>query len=285
MYIFVDEYGNMGPPPRGGKPIDQRMFILGALVIPSTKALRRVSLAVTRARMSQVRTPQHSRCKPCARELKGEHLLAPIRRKLFKRIARIPGVHFYCLLIDKAQLKQQLRQLYSQRYNRAVANLLARMPFPRKLARVFLVIDLGGGGGAQQQRQTLTDLFKNSIKKRATHVAVRVRESHSDRCLQAVDALTNFAAQSFRLREKIDDFRIEQRNATLLADKRRLEKKLTAERRHLQGWQQAKNIMRGRMHLWQLPPGRLYTKSLRKLVRARITAVQKRKKNEANRRG
>src|ERR1041385_6061945 len=139
MYIFVDKYGNMGPPPPGTPPIDQRIFILGALVIPSTKALRRVSSAVTRARRAQVRTPQHSKCKPCARELKGEHLLAPVRRKLFSRIARIPDVHFYCLLIDKEQLRQPLRKLYAQRYNRAAANLLARMPFPRKLARVFLL--------------------------------------------------------------------------------------------------------------------------------------------------
>jgi hypothetical protein len=283
MYIFVDEYGNLAPTPLGATALNERIFMLGALVIGSNRSLRRVSVAISRAQRAQLRTPQHSKCKQCARELKGDHILDHVRRKLFKRIAKLPDVQFYCILIDKDRLRQPLIKLCANRYNRAVANLLARMPFPRQLRRVFLVIDKGGGGRARVQRQTLSQLFKNAIKQRATHVVVRVRDSHSDRCLQAVDLLTNFASQGFRFRIQVHEEKQQLERGVM--ERSRFAKRLSVAERRLRAWGQVKNSLRYRMHLWQIPPRRLYTRSLRRLVRARIAAMQDRKRNEANRRG
>src|SRR5437870_3142754 len=100
------------------------------------------------------------------------------------------------------------RNCITRRYNRIVVNLIARIPLPRQLERLTLVIDKGGTGNTperlRQQRHSLAQLFQNRIKSRATHIAIRVRDSHSDRCLQMVDVLTNFVSQGFRISEKIE---------------------------------------------------------------------------------
>jgi hypothetical protein len=155
------------------------------------------------------------------------------------------------------------------------------MPFQKRLARVFLVIDKGGAGKPHQQRQTLKDLFEYAIKSRGTHVTVRVRDSHLDRGLQAVDFLTHFASEEFRAHTRIaETYGLQEE----LAPKARL-RRLKGFKIRLHDVKAGKQILKGKLHLWRIPPGHLYARSLRRLVSARIEAIQQRKRNEANRRG
>ena len=282
MYIFIDEYGNIAPAPTRNPPFDQRVFVLGALVIPTNRSRRRVALAITRLLCDQARSSKQLNPKR-AREVKGDHLRPALRRVFFRRIARLADVHFYCILIDKDRVLQPLPRSYARRYNRAVANLLARAPIRPQVSRIFLVVDQGGAGRPTQQWQTLTALFKYAIKQRNTHVVVRVRESHKDRCLQAADVFTGFAAEGLRIKHRLDVLHAE-RKALHPQKTPRYDKLIDKEQVHLHGWRAAKDILKGRLHMWQIPPKRFALKSLRALIRTR-TKVAANSRGRANRRG
>ena len=190
MYIYVDEFGSLNSPRAEVLDIHSRLFALGAMVVPTNRSRRRLSVAVTRAWWEQVTSLEHRDCLTCKDEVKGSHLLAKVRKRLFRKLARCEDVHFYAIVIDKEKLRQPLAKLPAQRYNRAVANLLARFRMPKMATWITLIVDRGGAGlRTKSQRQSLAALFEEKIRSRRTHIAVRIRASHLDRCLQMVDVL------------------------------------------------------------------------------------------------
>lgn len=281
MYVYIDEYGNLAPP--SVSTLHDRPFVLGALIVRTNRSRRRVAVAATRALRAQLSSPQHKDCRLCGRELKGDHILASVRRQLFKRLARLPDLNFYCVVVDKARLMQPLPKLYSRRYNNLMLNLIARIPLPRQLDRAYIAVDQGGAGKPKQQWQSLTAMVRNVVRKHATDVKIRVRESHRDRCLQVADVLTNFASQEMRLRLAINEAYATL--ATSPSDSARYEKRIAIAARHLKGWRFSSKLLGNRVKMWVIPPNKLYNQRLRNFMRARIAFARYKKGNRANRRG
>jgi len=148
------------------------------------------------------------------------------------------------------------------------------------LQRAFVIID-EGGTGQRQQWQILSTLLRRAIRRYATQVLFRVRESHLDRCVQAVDVFTNFASQEVRLRGSINHL------YALLnarpAEAGRYEKRIRATARHLKGWHFSSKLLGHRARVWRIPPDTLYNARLRRFVQTRVALARSEKRNRANR--
>jgi hypothetical protein len=280
MYIFVDEFGSMDWPKTNNPPLNEGIFILGALAVQSNASLRRLSLSVTRAIQDQIRSnPQLTRLI----ELKGDDIGPKARKRIFNAVRRCEDVMFYALIIKKTRYTGRLPRSYIKRYNRVVINLLARLPLPGNLRRVTLVLDQGGVANGREQHLSLVNLFRHYIQSRAVHLAVRIRHSHVDRCLQAADVFTNFCYRSLAIEEKLRKITSELECAVDFNQKRRLEKQLKAERKHARGWAQSRHILAKHLCLWKSPPRRLLRKSLSSIVKSRITSKRKKRDTGTNR--
>jgi hypothetical protein len=230
MYIYVDESGDLGWRNRQAQPF----FVMMALVIKDKKSKRAISGAVTRAIVELRRRHQFGTKDPSWRvpELKG-HLLRHhprIRLRLLKRIARRARINIYAMVMDKRIIKQDVPRQYMRRYALAAMNILTQVPVPKNQRWVTMVVDsqarsaptqptkvrypsksqrkrqaaLREQDQARQRQYTLiiTSFFKRFLKRKGTHLAVWVRRSNEDRCIQASDILAHLMYEKGELDER-----------------------------------------------------------------------------------
>jgi hypothetical protein len=280
MYVYVDEVGNLEPPSPRTTALENRVFILGAIVIRTNKCRRRIGVAVTRAVRELQRESLRYTPWNWVPELKGTELRhhGRIRMRLFRRVKN-RDVRFYALVVEKRGLRSRLAYTYGRRYSRIALNLIARIPIPRHLKQVVLVIDRGGGGRPLQHRQSLVSHFRGSIKTRWTNLLVYIRDSQSDRGLQIADVWVHFVFEGLLLRERVKDLKMCIAGSTSVLERTKSAKLLSKFERRLEAWTKTRSVLRGSLFVLTVPPIRLYRTRVRNLVAKRIAARKRRRGN------
>lgn len=257
MYIYIDESGDFGwPITANSEPY--MMFTL--LVINDYRSKKTIAQAVSRA-ITDLKK-RHPSCKndpsKHIKELKGSKELADcpdVRLSFFKRIAKKASFKIYSIILDKRLLKQKLPKDYMERYSMLLLNILYDVTIPKNQRWVTMVVDsqataeptqpvivryLSKSKRLKQKKarnkdrnrrnqynQMITSVFRNTLKKKGTHLRVWHIRSNDDRCLQAVDVFSYFlfigeCIKEYRDEKKfISKLPIEKRNLIYLqTDKR-----------------------------------------------------------------
>lgn len=289
LYIYLDESGDICWANRETQPF----FVLVALVIKDKRSKKAIANAVTRA---TVEVRQRRQSSDRVRELKG-HLLRDhndVRLRLFKRIIRRARVSIFALVLDKRRIKQKVPASYAKSYSLCAINLLTQIPIPRLQRWVTMVVDSQARAARTQpsrvrypskrkrkeqsrlrildraKRQhfdrTVGNFFRKFLKKKGTHLRIWQRRSEEDRCIQAVDVISNWVHE----RWAINEYRA-RKLASLSASERQAVsgfKWWKRTQRKSMRWQDCREAI-GR-HLKIMRPHRLYRRKLHMLVSAML---------------
>ena len=301
MYIYLDESGNFCLSERSKET--QPYMVIAAIVIKDKRSKAAIAQAVTRAIVDWRRSHQEIRANPENRikELKGAGLPPEVRRRLFKLISRRnPNFEIHAIGVDKRDqrlAKQPLPNEYMRRYAVLVHDILSFVrPIIRSNQRwVTMVSDSQARAQpiqpgpvryscrrvrllqvklrkqdrqrGQQYRDFVTHRFRTVLRKRGTHLAVGLRRSEDDRCLQFADVVVNFIYEGLVLRNKSWESRKKLRAATGVEERKRVTKQLEHTGEKLKRWGETRHLLAPRLHF--LLAYRLYDKAVYRVQRDR----------------
>ena len=232
MYIYIDESGNFGWPCKSNS---DPFMIFAVLLIPDEKSKKAIAQRVSRA-IVELKT-----CHPSRKgighnlpilELKGSkelHDRPEVRRRLFKRMIKNANFEVYIIILDKRRMTQSLPQNYMERYSALLLNILLSVKIPNNQKWVTMVVDSQAKAEPTQPikrkypskakryaqkrlrvkdrnrkniyNQMVTTAFRRYLSKKRTFLKVWHVRSQEDRCLQAVDVISNMIYQRLRLYE------------------------------------------------------------------------------------
>lgn len=255
-------------------------MVIAAVVIKNKRSKAAIAQTVTRAIIDWRRSHQKVQANPSdkIKELKGADLPSEVRQRLFKRVLqRHCDFEVHAIAIDKRDKrlsKQNLPQQYMRRYAMLVHNILFSIhPQVRKNQRwITMVSDsqaraqpMSPGGvryrskrvrlqqvqlreqdrqRRQQYRDFVVHRFRNIMRKKGTHLAVFLRRSEEDLCLQFADVVVNFVYEGLTLRNKKRRLQQGLRSAPETKTKQALQKQLKHTSDRLNRWQETREILR-----------------------------------------
>ena len=178
FYIFLDESGDLGFSERSS-----RWFILSIIL---TNNHRRVEKCVKKIHSGLKK--KHRKIK----ELHAYHADDITRKRILRLLAGLDDLQIHCLVLNKDKVYTDLRKQKKYLYNYTANILLDRLHGRKKFKndeKVFIYID---------QRETNKFLKKNfeeylfnSFVKRGNNgFEVKIRPSHTEKCLQAADFIS-----------------------------------------------------------------------------------------------
>jgi hypothetical protein len=278
MYIYLDESGNFG---FSDKSLESYPYmVIAAVVIKNKRSKAAIAQAVTRAIIDWRRSHQKVQANPSdkIKELKGADLPSEVRQRLFKRVLqRHCDFEVHAVAIDKRDKrlsKQKLPKQYMRRYAMLVHNILFYIrPQVRKNQRwITMVSDSQARAQPMppgevryrskrvrlqqvrlrkqdhQRRRQYQDFvvhrFRNIMRKKGTHLAVFLRRSEEDSCLQFADVVVNFVYEGLTLRNKKRRLQQGLRSAPDTKTKQALQKQLRHTSGRLNRWQETRKILR-----------------------------------------
>lgn len=290
MYIYLDESGNFS---LSDKSIEKQPYmVIAAIVIKDKRSKAAIAQDVTRAIIDWRRSHQEIRANPAnkIKELKGADMPPEVRQRLFKLISqRKCDFEVHAVGIDKRDerlTKQSLPSQYMRRYAMLVHNILAFIrPQIRKNQRwVTMVSDSQARAQPmpsgevryrskrvrlqqvqlrrqdRQRRQVYRDFvvhrFRNILLKKGTHLAMWLKRSEDDRCLQFADVVVNFVYEGLKLRNKKRQLQQGLRSAPSTKMKQALRKQLKHTHEKLNTWEEAHRLLAPHLHF--LLTSRLY---------------------------
>ncbi len=282
MYIYLDESGNFS---LSDKSVEKQPYmVIATVVIKDKRSKAAIGQAVTRAIIDWRRSHQKIRANPGEKikELKGTDLPLEVRQRLFKLVIRREcNFAVHAIGIDKRDerlTRQPLPKEYMRRYAMLVHNILSFIsPEIRKNQRwVTMVSDSQARAQPmppgrfryqskrvrlqqvrlreqdRQRRQAYHDFivhrFRNILRKKGTHLAVWLRRSEEDRCLQFADVVVNFIYEGLTLRNKKRQLRYSLRSATDTKSKQGLRKQLQHITENLNRWEETRKLLEPHLH-------------------------------------
>lgn len=175
IYIFLDESGDLGFSERSS-----RWFVL---TIALTNNHRRVEKCV-----KKVHRGLKNKFKK-VKELHAYHSNDITRKRILKQLSEIDDLQVHCIVLNKKKVYVDLRNQKNYLYNYTANILLDRLYSKNNFKndeQVLVYID---------QRETNKFLKKNFekylteglIKRGSNGFKIRIKPSHTEKCLQAVD--------------------------------------------------------------------------------------------------
>lgn len=281
MYIYLDESGNFG---LSDKSLEKQPYmVIAAVVIKDKRSKTAIAQAVSRAIIDWRRSHQKIRANPNDRikELKGTDLPPEVRERLFKLVSRRQcDFEVHAVGIDKRDerlTKQSLPSQYMRRYAMLVHNVLFFIrPQIRKNQRwITMVSDSQARAKPmppgevryhskrvrlqqmqlrkqdRQRRQQYRDFvvyrFRNILRKKGTHLAVWLKRSQEDRCLQFADVVVNFVYEGLTLRNKRRQLQQGLRTAPNTKRRQSLRKQLQNTTQALGRWQETHKLVQPKL--------------------------------------
>lgn len=294
MYIYLDESGNFS---LSDKSVEKQPYmVIAALVIKDKRSKIAIEQAVSRTIVDWRRSHQKIRANPNdkIKELKGADLPSEIRQRLFKLVTRREcDFEVHAIGIDKRDKKlarQHLPKQYMRRYAMLVHDILSFIsPQIRNNQRwVTMVSDSQARAKPmpsgevrycskrvrlqqvrlrkqdRQRRQQYKDFvvyrFRKILRKKGTHLAVWLKRSEDDRCLQFVDVVVNLIYEGLTLRNKKRQLQQSLHSAPDTKMKQGLRKQLENTRDKLNKWEKTRSLLTP--HLRFMLAYRLYDKQI-----------------------
>lgn len=291
MYIYIDESGDFG---LSDKSIENQPYmVIAAVVIKDKLSRAAIAQAVSRAIIDWRRSHQKIRANPSnkIKELKGTDLPPEVRQRLFKLVIRREcDFTVHALALDKQRAKQLFPSRYMRRYAMLVHDILSFIrPGIRKNQRwVTMVSDSQARAQPmppgqvrygskrvrlqqvrlrkqdRQRRQVYRDFvvhrFRNILFKKGTHLAMWLKRSEDDRCLQFADVVVNFIYEGLTLRNKRRKLQQNLRTVTEANIKRALRKQLKQTTEKLSRWKETRGLLGPHLHF--LLTSRLYDRQI-----------------------
>lgn len=136
MYVFLDESGGLSFDfTKGGTT---RFFVVCLLVLSTEADYRTLARAVERTirhKLHKGRAPKRP-----THELKGAKT-GPDVKGYFYRQARASAFHLYTLVLNKARVYDDLRNVPEKLYNFVARKLLERCPFKTTAGKIIVTLD------------------------------------------------------------------------------------------------------------------------------------------------
>jgi len=269
-------------------------MVIAAVVIKDKRSKAAIAQAVSRAIMDWRRTHQKIATNPSdkIKELKGADLPLGVRERLFRLVLRRQcDFEVHAIAIDKRDkrlTRQPLPKAYMRRYAMLVHNILSFItPQIRKKQNwVTMVCDSQARAQPmppgkvryhckrvrlqqvhlreqdrqrhQQYQDFVVHRFRAILRKRSTHLAVWLRRSEDDRCLQFADVIVNFIYQGLTLRNKSRKLQQDLRATSEGETKQNLRKQLKQTEEKLSRWNETRYLLAP--HLRVMLAHRLYDK-------------------------
>ena len=291
MYIYLDESGNFGLSDKAIK--NEPYMVIAAVVIKDKRSKAAIAQAVSRAIIDWRRSHQKIRANPSnkIKELKGTDLPPEVRERLFKLVLRRQcEFEIHAVALDKQRAKQLFPSQYMRRYAMLVHDILSFIrPGIRKKQRwVTMVSDSQARAQPmppgqvrygskrvrlqqvrlrkqdRQRRQAYRDFvvhrFRNILFKKGTHLAMWLKRSEDDRCLQFADVVVNFVYKGLKLRNKKRQLQQGLRSAPSTKMKQALRKQLKHTHEKLSRWEATRRLLAPHLHF--LLTSRLYDRQI-----------------------
>jgi len=177
-YIFLDESGDLGFSERSS-----RWFIL---TLVFTNNHRKVEKCIKKVHRGLKRKYKK------ISELHAYHADSTTRKKVLKLLSETGDLKILCIILNKKKVYTDLQNQKSYLYNYTANILLDRLHNKKLLKdgeKILVYID---------QRETNKFLKKNFedylksnlIKKGNNHFEIKIKPSHTEKCLQAVDFIS-----------------------------------------------------------------------------------------------
>lgn len=312
MYIYLDESGNFS---LSDKSIEKQPYmVIAAVVIRDKRSKAAIAQAVSRTIIDWRRSHQEICANPSnkIKELKGTSLPPEVRQRLFKLVLRRQcDFEVHAIAIDKRDkrlAKQTLPYQYLRRYAMLVHNILSFIrPEIRKNQRwVTMVSDSQARAQPMppgevryrskrvrfhqvwlrkhdhQRRQQYRDFvvyrFRSILRKKGTHLAMWLKRSEEDRCLQFADVVVNFIYEGLTLRNKKIQLQQSLRSAPNAKAEEGFRKQLKHTTEKLKRWQEARELLKPHLHV--MLAYRLYDKLIYYIGKQPPTKPRHNKKSE-----
>ena len=178
LYIFLDESGDLGFSTRSS-----RWFVITVVL---TSNHRRIEKCVKRVHKGLKK--KYKRVK----ELHAYHSDAITKRRILRLLSEVDDLQIFCIVLNKRKVYIDLRRQKNYLYN-YTANILLDRIYNRKIVKndnkVLIYID---------QRETNKFLKKNFedylsnnlIQRGNSNFEIKIKASHTEKCLQAVDFIS-----------------------------------------------------------------------------------------------
>lgn len=174
-YIFLDESGDLG-----FKPASSKWFLF---TIVLTNNHRKIEKIVKKVK-SGLRKGKKN-----IHELHAYDSLESTRRKMLKLLSEIEDLKVLCIVLNKKKVHVDFKNQKNYLYN-YTANILLELLHSKEIIDVdepiFLYIDQKDTN--KNLRNTLEEYLKDNFGKRGNgKMVIKIKPSHSERCLQSVD--------------------------------------------------------------------------------------------------
>lgn len=176
MYIFLDESGDLGFSKKSSK-----WFILTIVLTNNHRKIEKCIKKIHKGLRKKYKK---------VGELHAYHSHDTTRKKLLKLLSELEDLNIFCVVIKKEDIYIDFQNQKNYLYN-YTANILLQRIYNKKLFnddKVLIYID---------QRETNRFLKKNfedylnkSLSKWNKKIEIKIKPSHTEKCLQAVDFIS-----------------------------------------------------------------------------------------------
>lgn len=175
-YIFLDESGDLGFKQRSSK-----WFLFTIVLTNNHRRIEKVVRKVKEGIQKSKRRGVH--------ELHAYNAIPRIKLRMLKLLAQEKDIKILCVILNKSKVHIDFENQKNYLYN-YTANVLLEKLYSKKLINIDEQIDL-----YIDQKDTnkfIRDNFEkylkdNFVKKSSNKVLIKIKPSHTERCLQAVD--------------------------------------------------------------------------------------------------
>jgi len=177
FYIFLDESGDLGFSERSS-----RWFIL---TIVLTNNHRRVEKCVKKVHGSLKK--KYKKIK----ELHAYHADKITRKRVLKQLAEVEDLQIHCLILNKKKVYTDLRKQKNYLYNYTANVLLGRLYGKSDINNDQVLIYIDQRETNKFLKKNFEDYLTNCLRKKGNNkFKIKIKPSHTEKCLQAVDFIS-----------------------------------------------------------------------------------------------
>lgn len=177
-YIFLDESGDLGFHKRSSK-----WFIFTIVLTNNHRKIEKI--------VKKVRQGLKKKYKKVG-ELHAYHSLPAVKVKMLKLLSELKDLKILCIILNKNKVYVDLRNQKNYLYN-YTANILLDRLHNKKLINIDEIIELYIDQKDTNKfiRENFERYLKNNFAKRGNgKVRIKIKPSHTEKCLQAVDFIS-----------------------------------------------------------------------------------------------
>lgn len=175
IYAFLDESGDLG-----FSDNSSRWFILTIVLTSSHRKIEKCVKKVHKGLKKKYKK---------IKELHAYHVDAINKKRMLNLLANLDDLQVFCIVLNKEKvyvdLRNQKNYLYNYTANILLDRLNKKMPFKNK-GKVLICIDQRDTN--KFLRKNFEDYLKDNLIKRGSgDFEIKIKPSHTEKCLQAVD--------------------------------------------------------------------------------------------------